>query len=56
MKIALTLIMEPADFIILLIWTLKGKPVRISKPKIKAEVERAVYLVICQSNINSVKV
>jgi hypothetical protein len=27
--------------------TLRGRPVRISKPKIKAEVEHAVYLVIC---------
>ena len=55
MKIALTLIMELADFFILLILTLKGTPVRISKPKIKAEVEHAVYLVICQSNIDGVK-
>jgi hypothetical protein len=56
MKIALTLIMELADFFILLILTLKDKLVRISKPKIKTEVKRAVYLVICQSHINSVKV
>ena len=47
MKIALTLIMELADFFILLILTLKGRPARISKPKIKAEVEHAVYLVSC---------
>jgi len=39
MKIAPTLIMELADFFILLMWTLKGKLVRISKPKMKAEVE-----------------
>jgi hypothetical protein len=39
MKIALTLIMELADFFILLMWTLKGKLVLISKPKMKAEVE-----------------
>jgi len=31
--------MELADFFILLMWTLKGKLVRISKPKMKAEVE-----------------
>jgi len=40
MKIALTLIMELADFFILLMWTLKGKHARISKPKMKAEVEK----------------
>jgi hypothetical protein len=33
MKSALTLIMELAEFSILLIWTLKGKLARISKPR-----------------------
>jgi len=31
--------MELVDFFILLMWTLKDKLVRISKPKMKAEVE-----------------
>jgi hypothetical protein len=39
--------MELADFFILPMWTLKDKPVHISKPKIKVEVEHAVYLVSC---------
>jgi hypothetical protein len=41
MKIALTLIMELADFIILLIWTLRGKLARISKPRRKQKLNPA---------------
>jgi hypothetical protein len=43
MKIAPTLIMEPVDFFILPMWTLKDKLVLISKPKMKAEVEPFLF-------------
>jgi hypothetical protein len=41
MKNALTLIMELAEFSILLIWTLKGKLARISKPRRKQKLNPA---------------